>query len=516
MIVVKVPMNSAQKFPDRGESKQSILAQMQALRAHDVNWHDGRVFSLVFDAGDDVRDLLHAAYEMFFAENGLNPTAFPSLRRFETEIVGMVASLLGGQGEIAGNMTSGGTESILMAVKAARDYARKFRPEITAPEIILPATAHPAFDKAGHYFDVKLVPAPVTGAFQVDVDAVRRALTRNTILLVGSAPQYPHGIVDPIPDLARLAQEHNLLMHVDACVGGMMLPFVERLGYPVTPFDFRVPGVTSLSVDLHKYGYAAKGASLILFRSRELRRAMMYVTTEWAGGIYASPTMLGTRPGGSIAAAWAVLHYLGVEGYTQLADVVMKTVGVIRAGVERMGDVKILGAPAMSVLALASDTLDMYEVGDEMTLRGWHLDRQQFPPSLHLTVNYAHAQSVDAFLSALDGSVRAAKQAGAGRATRRVLVQAAQGAARVLPAEWLSKFTRRASSLLGSTASETGGRSAAMYGMMGTLPNRGDLHEVVLDLLEQFTLPQPLTQKSDGAPARSTAPAQFAETVADQ
>lgn len=489
---------------------------MQTARAHDVNWQDGRVFSLVFDAGDEVRDLLHKAYQMFFAENGLNPTAFPSLRRFETEIIGMVASLLGSHGEIVGNMTSGGTESILMAVKAARDYCRQVHPEISLPEMILPATAHPAFDKAAQYFDVKVVRVPVTVEFRADEAAVRRALTPNTILLVGSAPQYPHGIVDSIPELACLAQENGILMHVDACVGGMMLPFVQRLGYHVTPFDFRVPGVTSMSVDLHKYGYAAKGASVILYRAPELRRAMIYVTTEWAGGVYASPTMLGTRPGGAIAAAWAVLHYLGAEGYTQLADVVMKTVEVIRAGVENIGDLKILGNPAMSVLALASDTLDIYEVGDEMTARGWHLDRQQFPPSLHLTVNYAHAQSVNLFLCDLEESVCAARKMNSRKAATRAMLKAAQGAARVLPAEWVSGLTRRASSLFGGGTMGVPQRSAAMYGMMGTLPNRGDLKEVVLDMVEQFTLPKPLTREPDGPPTPPASLGQFGENGPDQ
>lgn len=461
---------------------------MQGLRARDVKWHDGRVFSLVFDAGDDVREVAQQAYDLYFAENGLNPTAFPSLRKFETDVVAMVASLLGSGGTIVGNMTSGGTESILMAVKAARDYARKFRPEISAPEMILPVTAHPAFDKAAHYFDVNVVKTPITAEYKADVDAVRRALTPNTILIVGSAPQYAHGVVDPIPELAQVAREKNLLLHVDACVGGMMLPFVRQLGYTIPDFDFSVPGVTSLSVDLHKYGYAAKGASVILYRTRELRRAMMYVTTEWAGGIYASPTMLGTRPGGAIAAAWAVLNYLGADGYLRIADVVMKTVELLRAGIAQIGDVKILGNPDMSVLALASDTLDIYQVGDELTLRGWHLDRQQFPPSLHLTVHCAHAQSAELFLEDLQEAVAAAKKMSAQKLAQRALVNAANGAARILPASWLSKLTQRAASLLAGGATG-GGRSAAMYGMMGTLPNRGDLRELVLDLVEGFTTP---------------------------
>lgn len=477
------------RFPSRGSTRESIFDTMQELRARDVQWHAGRVFSLVFHAGDDVRDVAQHAYDLFFSENGLNPTAFPSLRKFETDAVAMVASLLGSDGTIVGNMTSGGTESILMAVKAARDYCRTLHPEISAPEMVLPVTAHPAFDKAAHYFDVKIVKTPITTDYRADVNAVRNAITPNTILLVGSAPQYAHGVMDPIRELAEIAREKNILMHVDACVGGMMLPFVRQLGYAIPDFDFSVPGVTSLSVDLHKYGYAAKGASVILYRPRALRRAMMYVTTEWAGGIYASPTMLGTRPGGAIAAAWAVLNYLGADGYLQITNVVMKTVELLRAGIAQIGEVKILGEPDMSVLALASDTLDIYQVGDELTARGWHLDRQQFPPSLHLTVNYAHAQSAELFLNDLQDAVAAAKKRTARKFVDHALVNVANRAARVLPAEWTSRLMRRVSSALAGGATD-GGRSAAMYGMMGTLPNRGDLHELVLDLVEGFTTPQ--------------------------
>ncbi|MDL1895825.1 aspartate aminotransferase family protein [Anaerolineae bacterium CFX7] len=476
-------------FPARGATRESIFDAMQTLRAHDVKWRDGRVFSLVFHAGAETREIAQRAYDLFFAENGLNPTAFPSLRKFETDVVAMVASLLGGDGAIVGNMTSGGTESILVAVKAARDYFRKLHPEIKTPEMIAPVTAHPAFDKAAHYFDVKLVKTPVTADFHADPEATRAALTPNTILLVGSAPQYAHGVVDPIRELGEIAREKNILLHVDACVGGMMLPFVRQLGYAIPAFDFAVPGVTSLSVDLHKYGYAAKGASVILYRPRALRRAMMYATTEWPGGIYASPTMLGTRPGGAIAAAWAVLNYLGADGYLYIANVVMKTVELLRAGIAQIDDVKILGNPDMSVMALASDTLDIYQVGDELTARGWHLDRQQFPPSLHLTVHYAHAQSAEQFLYALQDAVNAAKKMSARKLMDNVLVDVANRAARVLPAAWVSQLTQRASTALGGSASG-GGRSAALYGMIGTLPNRGDLHELVLDLVESFTTPQ--------------------------
>ena len=476
-------------FPAHGLPKQTVLEKMQVLRGNDVRWQEGKVFSLVFHAGKEIEDLLKEAYLMFFAENGLNPTAFPSLRRFETEVVAMTASLLGSAGTVVGNMTSGGTESILMAVKTARDWARAEHPTIRAPEMILPLTAHPAFDKAAQYFGVKVVHVPVGSDFRADIAAMRAALTPNTILLVGSAPSYPHGVVDPIRELAQIARENNLLFHVDACVGGFMLPFVRRLGYPVPDFDFRVPGVTSMSVDLHKYGYAAKGASLILYRSGEIRRAQIFVYTDWSGGIYASPTMTGTRPGGAIAAAWAILNYLGEEGYLAIADVVMRTTVKIKEGINAIDGIRVLSDPEMSVLAIGSDHLDIYEVGDEMTLRGWHMDRQQFPPSLHITVNYAHAQSADALLRDLADAVRAAKKPSLRKSGNALALMMADAATRWLPERVVSRLTAQASSLFGEGAGLPQ-RSAAMYGMMGSLPNRGDLKELVLDLVEQFTVPQ--------------------------
>lgn len=477
--------DSLPRLPARGQPRERVLEAMRELRRDDVQWRDGRVWSLVFYADDEVTDLLKDAYTLFFAENGLNPTAFPSLRKFETDVVAMTAGLLGGDGDTAGNMTSGGTESILMAVKTAREWGRARRPAIRAPEMILPLTAHPAFEKAAHYFDVRPVHVPVRPDFRADVAAVEKAITRNTALLVGSAPAYPHGVVDPIADLARLARERNLLLHVDACVGGMMLPFVRRLGYPAPDFDFSVPGVTSISVDLHKYGYAAKGASVILYRNRAIHRHQIFAYTDWPGGIYASPTMAGTRPGGAIAAAWAIMQYLGEEGYLAIADTVMRTTVRLRDGIDAIPGVKVLSDPDMSVFAIGSDSLDIYEIGDELTLRGWHLDRQQFPPSLHMTVNAAHVHAADRFLEDLAVAVAAARRPSLRRARNGLALRVAQVAARVLPARLMRRLTRRA----GNTGPRLPARTAAMYGMMGALPNRGDLHEVVLDLVESFTRP---------------------------
>ena len=469
-------------FPKSGQPKTEILASMRRARDHDAQWHNGRVFGLVYHISDEIDDLLKEAYTMFFSENGLNPTAFPSLSKFENEIIAMASNLLGGDDKVAGTMTSGGTESLLMAVKTARDYARAKR-GITAPEIILPTTVHPAFDKAGEYFNVRMIHIPVRDDFRADVEATRRAITPNTIMLVGSAPSYPHGVVDPIRELAALAQEHGLLFHTDACVGGFMLPFVRKLGYPVPDFDLSVPGVTSISADLHKYAYAAKPASIVLYRTSELRRHQMFVSTDWPGGIYPSAGMAGSRPGGPIAAAWALLNYLGEDGYLEITDIVMRTAKVFQDGINALPDLKVLSNPEMSVFAIASDSIDVYDLADELALRGWHLDRQHFPPSLHVTVNYVHAQVAAEFLSDLETAVGVVNRPGLRKTATKFLVKAANLLTRILPEETVSNLFTKASSLLGGG----GGlptRMAPMYGLIGSLPNRGDLKELVLDLLD--------------------------------
>jgi glutamate/tyrosine decarboxylase-like PLP-dependent enzyme len=267
-----------------------------------------------------------------------------------------------------------------------------------------------------------------------------------------------------------------------------MLPFVRKLGYPVPDFDFRVPGVTSISVDLHKYAYAAKGASVILYRDRELRRHQFFVHTDWSGGIYASPTMTGSRPGGAIAAAWAIMNHFGEEGYLTIADTVMKTVTRLRQGIGEIDGIDVLGDPAMSVLAIGSDRMNIYEIGDELTLSGWHMDRQQFPPSLHLTVTHAHAQVADKFLNDLARAVVRARRSRVVRLSNSAKVALVRIAGKLLPARWMSALASRASSLTGLDGATVPKRSAAMYGMMASLPNRGDLNEIVLDILDQLTL----------------------------
>jgi len=363
-------------------------------------------------------------------------------------VLAMTASLLGGDNETVGNMTSGGTESILLAVKAAREWARLANRADMAPEMILPATAHPAFQKAARFLSVKPVYIPVGSDFRADVAAASAAITPNTVLMVGSAPTYPHGVTDPITELAHVAQENEILFHVDACVGGFLLPFVRKLGHTVPDFDLSVPGVTSISADLHKYAYSAKGASIILYRNKALRRHQFTVYADWPGGIFASPTMMGTKPGGPIAAAWAIMNYLGDEGYLAIADAVMNTTQKLRDGISTIEGINVLGNPVMSIIAFGSDTLNIYAVGDEMAHNEWYLSRQQEPPSLHLTVTQVHAQIVDQFLDDL------------GKAVTRV-----KGSGSATPANI----------------------PAAMYGMTGSLSNEIDLEELALVSLDQMT-----------------------------
>jgi glutamate/tyrosine decarboxylase-like PLP-dependent enzyme len=297
-----------------------------------------------------------------------------------------------------------------MAVKTARDRARAERPRVQAPEIVLPVTAHPAFEKASRYFGLTSIRTPVGADFRADVAAMRAAVTDDTVLVVGSAPPWPHGVVDPIADIAAIAAERGISCHVDACLGGFVLPFAHTLGYPIPAFDFEVPGVTSMSADLHKYGYTAKGASLVLYRDPEVYKHQPFVY-DWPGGQYATPTMAGTRPGGAIAAAWAVMQYLGETGYLELVDQAMKTTRALIDGIDAIDGLHVLGRPDVTVFAYGSDQLDIYAVADGLAGLGWYVNRQSTPPSIHLKVDPMHAAVVDDYLADL---ARVTKRVAAG------------------------------------------------------------------------------------------------------
>jgi len=366
-------------LPENGFSEEEILKKMEVIREDDINWKDGKVWSLVYHASEKHTEMLKKASAMFFSKNALSPIAFPSLKKFETDVISMAVDLFGGDNKCCGSMTSGGTESLLMAVKTYRDWARDKLPHIKEPEMVVPSSAHPSFDKAGDYFDVKLVKVPVDEeTHRADVKAMENAITKNTILMIGSACDFPRGVVDPISELASIARERGIGMHVDACLGGFMLPFVKKLGNNVPDFDFSVPGVTSISADVHKYGYGAKGASTILYRKE---RVWKYQFSS-----------------------------LGSDGYLQLAKIVMKATKELIDGINQISDLYIIGDPVMSVFCFTSDTVDIYNLGDLMDKKGWHLDRIQFPNALHMMVNPHHAKIVDTFLKDLKEVVKEIKE----------------------------------------------------------------------------------------------------------
>ncbi|MBI5495430.1 MAG: aspartate aminotransferase family protein [Deltaproteobacteria bacterium] len=431
------------KIPEQGTPRAALMARMDELARSDADWRRGKTWSLVYWASDEALAVVKEAYTKFFSENGLNPMAFPSLRRFEQEVMAMAVDLFHGPPGAAGSMTSGGSESILMAVKAARDWARVNRPGVKQPKMLVPLSVHPAFEKAAHYFGVSAVHMPLGEDLRVDVARARDLVTADTILVVGSAPAYPHGVIDPIEELAALARQHGILCHVDACVGGYFLPFLERTGRAVPPWDFRVDGVTSISADLHKYGFAAKGASTVVYRSRELRRFQYFTYGDWPGGLYGSPSMTGTRPGGAIAAAWAALNHIGMDGYTTIARDVMDTTGRILDGIRATPGLRIMGNPVMGVFAFTSDVIDVYGLADVMEKRGWKLDRQQRPPCLHMMVTPAHKGVVDAFLTDLRECVNGLEHG------------------KVVPEG-----------------------SSAMYGMLGSMEDRGAIHDIILDFMD--------------------------------
>jgi sphinganine-1-phosphate aldolase len=391
-------------IPTKGRAAADILAELARRAEGDTNWRGGRVFSLVYHAGEEHEQLMHRAHALYASTNLLNPMAFASLKQMETDIIGMVGRMFHHPAAV-GAVTSGGTESILCAVAAYRDRARRERPWIFRPELVVPTTIHPAFDKAAHYFGVKLVKVPVGPDLRADVRAMAKKISRRTIGLVGSAPQYPHGVVDPIGELGTLAMKHGIPLHVDACVGGFVLPWLEKLGRPVPRWDFRVPGVTSISADLHKYGYAAKGASVLIWRSMDQMRHQIFVTTDFPGGIYASPTMIGTRPGGPIAAAWAALQALGADGYLALARAAIDAADRFRRGIAAISGLTELAHGDATIVAYGAVGLDVYAIADRMETRGWTIDRQHRPASIHLTVTANHAAIVDEYLADLAASV---------------------------------------------------------------------------------------------------------------
>jgi sphinganine-1-phosphate aldolase len=431
------------QIPAKGREYADVLHDMESMRDQEESqWKDGFVSGAVYHGDQKHIDFLNQVYAINSQANPLHADVWPSATKFEAEIVAMTADMLGGAGQdVCGTLSSGGTESILLAMKTYRDWARE-KKGITKPEMIAPVTAHAAFDKASEYFNIKMIHIPVDENFRADVEAAKKAITPNTIVIVGSAPSFPHGAIDPIEQLSELARQNNIGFHTDCCLGGFVLPWAEKLGYPVPPFDFRLPGVTSMSADTHKYGYAAKGTSVILYRGPELRHFQYYTTTEWPGGLYFSPTFAGSRPGALSAACWAALTTIGAEGYLSATKKILETADAIKQGIREIPELRVLGEP-LFVIAFDSDSLNIYKVLDYMSHKKWSLNGLHKPTCVHICVTLRHTQPgvAERFISDLKEAVEYVK-----------------------------------------AHPEEKGTMAPVYGMAATLPLRG----MVSDLLKKY------------------------------
>ena len=394
-------------MPPKGWSAVDVFEGLEAMRTRDVRWREGRAFSLAYHAGAEALAVAEEAYRRFSGENALSTDAFPSLKQIQAEVVAMAGVWLGATPSSAGFMTSGGTESILMAVKAARDRLLAER-QIRQPNMVMPTSAHAAFAKAGAYFGVEVRRVAVGSDWRADVAAMQSQVDKNTVLIVGSAPQYPQGVVDDIVGIAKIASDAQINCHVDACMGGVTLAYLQRLGENIAPWNLQVPGVSSISVDLHKFGYTSKGASVIMYASKHLRSFQGFVTDDWLGGVYGSSGVLGTKSGGSMASAWAVMHFLGDDGYLRLTRQAREATLQLATVVRNKPELVLRAEPESTLLCFGAQdpsALNVFAVADELSKRGWYVDRQTPPDSLHCTVNAIHHDKIDWFARDLHESV---------------------------------------------------------------------------------------------------------------
>lgn len=477
-------MKDLRHFPEHGLAGNELEAMLGQHKSGDAPWQQGRTFGFVYHPGAECAPVSEAYQAAFQYESSLNPSAFPSIRRFEREVVGMAISLMNGSSHVSGSLTTGGTESIFLTLQVARDQAMAKGAQEAPYEVLLPASAHPAFLKACHYLSLKAVLVPVKENGKANPEAMEEAISSRTIIMAASAPCFPYGVVDPIEHLGEIARKHRLLFHVDACMGGFMLPFMEELGFDVPAFDFRVSGVSSISLDAHKYGYAPKGSSIILYRHRKLRRRQFFIHTDWMGGIFASTTFMGTKSGGPVAGCWAIMNHLGREGYREIAKEVMVTTRRIREGIERFSSLEIVGNPDMSLLAFTSRTGNIFNIGDALSRKGWHLDRLQFPDALHLTITRLNTGMEETFLRDLAEVLGEEEDLKKEYKATKSSVFMASVLTRILPDFLVDRLSRWAGGLM----SEAGGRSrvpqAALYGMSASTKNRKNVRKLVTNLLE--------------------------------
>ena len=385
---------SYDRLPEKGRDRDDIFRELSTMSEEEnAKWQNGKVSGTFYHAGAEHRAFLNRIFSLFSHVNVLQVDLCPSMSKFESEIVAMTAAMMNGdapralnpEDEVCGTVTFGGSESIMMPMKVYRDRAR-IEKKITEPEIILPITAHPAFHKAGEYFGIKMVLAPVSDDdYLVIPEEVKKLINRNTVAIVASAGNYPYGLVDPMERLSEIALEHGIGFHIDGCLGGFILPWIEKLGYKVPVFDFRLPGLTSMSADTHKFGYGLKGNSVVLYRNPKLRRYQFFQMAHWPGGIYASPSMTGSRSGGLSASTWAAMVSLGQEGYLDAARAIMSISDQIKQGLAAVPEIQVVG-DATFIISMRSDRVDIFHVNDHLSSKGWRLNGLQNPAGIHFCV----------------------------------------------------------------------------------------------------------------------------------
>lgn len=457
-----------QQIPKQGSAVDSLLAQMQDFKANDARWQDGRTWSMVYHLGDEHTQALKEASNLFFSESYINPFAFESLQRMEREVVQMTAGMLNANGEAVGTMSSGGTESIFLALYTYREWGRKSRKLKEPLELIAPVTIHPAFEKAAHILGIEVKKTPVDDNSHAIVQEMEKHIGPQTLMLAVSAPSYPHGVLDPVEAASDLAVQHKLPLHVDGCIGSFLLPWWEQLRPGTLPaWDFRLPGVTSMTADTHKFAYGAKGSSVLLYRSMKYLRHQFFITTDWPGGIYASSTLLGSRSGGPIAAAWMAMNSLGQEGYLKHTQAIIEGVEHMREGLSAMPEIRIIGEPCMNIIAFTtrSNKPDIFVVADQLAEQGWYVDRQQRPNCIHITVMQKNLSVIPQYLSDL-----------------RVALDYAKANPR---------------------AKAKG--NAALYGLMARIPFRGMVEQNVRQMFEElYASEQGPPADSNGSPETET------------
>ena len=388
------------QLPPHGCNWEKVKAEMEAAQEDDSPWYNERMFiGGSYFGGEDVVEVANEAYQMYINYNALYATKiFPSLVRYESDIVGVLLEMMNAPMGASGSITTGGTESLIMAVKTAHAWAHDYRLEAIAPEIVVPHAAHPAFDKTAHLMGIRAVRITQSLDFRADIEAMEEAINDNTIMLAASAPSYPFGVTDSISEIASLAARHGLWLHVDACHGGFIFPFACKLGYSIPDYDFAVPGVTSISVDVHKLGYANKGVSALLLRDASLETYQRYTFEDWPSGMYSTQNLMGSRSGGGLASAWAVLNYLGEEGYLERVSKILDTRERFLDGIRGIDGLEIWGEPEAYLIAFGSDAFDIFAVDEGMAKRGWLSSRLLDPPAIHLFLDMSHAAIVDDYL----------------------------------------------------------------------------------------------------------------------